>query len=213
MIVSMVSMKGGVGKSTIAVSLAAQWHKEGLKVLVIDADPQGTVAQWGAVARSAGHDGPEVITLTGANLRRELTRRAKGIEAVVIDTPPRLATEARSAALVSNLVLVPLGAGPADLWSAKETLTMVAEARALRPDLAAGLVLVRIDPRTALGRASVEAAGKLGLPLLGQIGNRVAFGEAMASGLGVADYAPRSPAAVEIEALARAVEQVARRAS
>lgn len=206
-IVSLVSLKGGVGKSTLAVNLAAQWHRDGNRVLLVDADSQGTASQWRAVGKTAGHDGPEAVALTGARLRAELGRRTDGIDHVVIDTPPRLTGEARAAILVSHMVLVPLGPGPADLWSARETLAMVADARKLRPDLVAGLVLVRLDTRTALGRASVEATSKLGLPLLGQLGSRVAYPEALAAGLGVTDYAPRSPAASEIEALARAVEQ------
>lgn len=203
--VAVASLKGGVGKSTLALNLASCLHVAGHKVLVVDADSQGTCRAWAAVAASAGHDGPPVVALDGAALRRDLGRVAAGFDVVVLDAPPRLGPEARAAMLAADLVLVPTTPGAADVWALRETLAVLEDARTMRPELAAAVVLNRAD-RTTLAKLSHDAAASLGVPLLpATLAARVAFGEATLAGKGVVTYAPGSLAAREVEAFTAAV--------
>jgi chromosome partitioning protein len=200
--ISVAALKGGVGKSTLSINLATYLHSCHHRVLLVDGDSQGTCRGWSEIAASAERDVPPVVSM-GAEMRRNLARVADGFGAVVVDTPPRLGAEQRAAMLVSDLVLIPVTPGPADVWALQETLALLDEARALRPEIKAAIVLNRVSARTSLAAVTREAIEQSGVPLLHPaIGNRVAFAEAIASGQGVTTYAAESPAAAEIATLA-----------
>lgn len=203
-VVAVSGLKGGVGKSTVALTLATTLHAAGRRVLIVDADPQGTARAWAARAAELGHEGPAVASVDGRQLRRDLPRLAAGAELVVIDTPPRLGADARAAMLASDLVLLPTTPGAADLWALQETLTVLAEAQSVG-DFKSAVVLNRVD-RTNLAAGAEQAVRDLGVAVLGaQLGARVAYGEAILAGLGVVQHAPGSTAADEAKALSRAV--------
>lgn len=204
-VIAVAALKGGVGKSTVALTVATTLHTAGHSVLVADCDPQGTCRAWAARAAEAGHEGPAVVALDGRQLRRDLERVASAVDVVLVDTPPRLGADARAAMLAADLVLLPTTPGAADLWALQETIAVLAEVRAMRDDLRAAVVLNRTD-RTTLARLAREAAGELEVPTLeATLGARVAFGEAVLAGLGVVQHAPESVAADEARALTAAV--------
>jgi chromosome partitioning protein len=199
------SLKGGVGKSTLSANLASALYRAGHKTLGVDADSQGTFRTWAQVAARAGLEGPPVVALEGAALRRDLPKVSEGFAAVVIDAPPRLGLEAKAAMLAADLVLMPCTPGAGDVWALRQTLDAFAEAQALRPELR-GVVVLNRDGRSNLTRMTTKALEGSGVRLLEvTIGDRVAFGEAMAAGQGAIDYAPSSDAAREARRLAKAV--------
>jgi len=204
LVIGVASLKGGAGKSTIAVNLAAYLHSSGHKTLLVDGDSQGTCRGWATIAAAGDRDTPPVVSM-GAEMRRDLAKVSSGFDAVVVDSPPRLSAEQRAAMLVSDIVLMPVTPGPADIWALRETLALFDDVRDLRPEIKAAIVLNRVSPRTALAGVTREAIADSGVPTLeATLGNRVAFGEAMAAGQGVTSYAPSSPAASEVEALTAA---------
>lgn len=204
-VIAFSSLKGGVGKSTLSLNVAACLHRAGHRTLIVDADPQGTCAAWSSRAAELEHDGPPVVAMTGASLRRDLAKVAEGFDVVVLDSPPRMSLEARAAMLAADLVVVPVTPGAADMWAARETVAVLEDARGLRPELRAAVVLNRAD-RTALSRMAGKATEQLGLlPLDVTVAQRVAFGEATLAGQGVVDYAPSSDAAREIRRLTRSI--------
>lgn len=204
LVLAVANLKGGVGKSTVALNLAATLHHAKHRVLLVDTDQQGTCRSWAAVASEAERDGPPVVAVDGRSLRRDLDRVSERFEVVVLDTSPRLGAEVRAAMIVADLVLLPVVPGAADVWALRETLAVMEEARGLRPELRAGVVLNRAS-RTTLTGVTRTALEELEVPVLGALGDRVAFGEAIAQGLGVVTYAPASKAAGEVEELMRAV--------
>ena len=211
--IAVSSLKGGVGKSTIALNLATCLHRAGHRAILIDTDPQGTCRMWAAKAAEVEHDGPPVVAMDGKTLRRDLERVSKGFDVAVIDCPPRLGGEARAAMLASDLVVMPVIPGAADVWALQETIGVFDQAKQMRDELRAVVVLNRAD-RTTLAKLALSALKDLDVEILGAtLKSRVAYGEATLAGLGVVDYAPESDAAIEVRRFAKAVLAAVRKAA
>ena len=200
--ISICGLKGGAGKTNLAVNLADLLHHEGKRVLLVDADPQATAKIWADIAAEVEHDSATVTLCHGASMRRTVSRLAEGFDMVIIDTPPRLEVETRSAMRLATLVLLPISPGHQDAWALAGTLEQLAEVLGDKPDIAARIVLNRHDARTTLAAKMREAAEQTDVSVLKTaLGNRVAYPEALGAGMGVATYAPRSEAADELRAL------------
>ena len=206
--IAVANLKCGTGKSTLAMNLATTLHRAGHKTLLVDADSQATCRHWHARATEAGKEVPAVVAIDGKSIRAALPQVSAGFDVVIIDTPARLGLEARAAMLVADIVLLPVIPGQGDLWALGETLGVLEDARSLRPELRAGIVLNKAD-RTVLSRRAGEALAGLAVPVLATVHARVVFGEATANGTGVVDEAPGSPAADEIESLAASLIEAA----
>ena len=204
MIISFLNQKGGVGKTTLAVHTAAGLALEGLDVILVDADPQGSALDWLAARRR-----PPLFSVVGMPrpvLHRQVPRLAAGVDAVVIDGPPSLANIARSAMVASDLVVIPVQPSPYDVWAAGDLVELVAEARIDRDQLDARFVVSRRIANTVIGRDVTEALGEWPVPVLEtHITQRVAFAESAATGLAVMESAPGSAAAAEARSLATEV--------
>lgn len=203
MIVALTGQKGGVGKSTVAVNLAAEAIERGLSVLLVDADPQATARTWGALAAQRGGTLPVIVAM-GADMHRpdQLPQLAPRFDLVVIDCPARSDDVQRSALMVAHLALMPCGPSSFDAWALAASLATVREARTLRPELDAAVVVTRKQKGTALGEGAREVLAQGGLPLLAtELHYRVAYQEAAATGQAPSVYAPRSEAARETRAL------------
>ena len=159
MIVALLNQKGGVGKTTLALHLAGSWARRGKRIILIDADPQGSALDWSQQRAKEGL--PRlfgVIGLSRDTLHREAPEIAKDVDHVVIDGPPRVAALLRSALLASDLVLVPAQPSPFDGWASGEMLKLIDEARIFRPDLVARFVLNRCPARTIIARETSPGA-------------------------------------------------------
>lgn len=201
--IAVVSQKGGVGKTTLTLNLAAALHAGGSRVLVVDADPQGTAQVWSDIAQESGVDAPTVVATTGPSMRQVLSSMGDSFDVIVIDTPPRMNAEAKAAMLQAHVVLVPLAPGPENVWSLAQTASAIEEVQLYRPDLLVRAVLNKMDKRTALSASLRDDLGATSLQAFDNtLTARVAFPEATATGQGAVSYAPRSPAAREVAALA-----------
>lgn len=199
------SLKGGVGKSTIALSVGTCLHSCGVRAILVDTDPQGTCRTFAARAADEEKGGPPVVALDARALRRDLQRVAQSYDVAIVDCPPRMGAETRAAMLAADLVLCPTVPGAADVWALQETLDVLEEARAVKGELEAVIVLNKAK-RTTLTQLTTRALGELGARVLDEsLHDRVAFGEAMLAGLGVVEYEPEGQAAVEVRRLTRAV--------
>ncbi|MBL8579752.1 MULTISPECIES: ParA family partition ATPase [Hyphomicrobiales] len=211
MIVALLNQKGGVGKTTLTLHVAGEWASKGRRVLLIDADPQGSALDWSQQRAREGL--PRlfgVIGLARDTLHSEAPELARDADHVVIDGPPRVASLMRSALLAADLVLIPVQPSPFDGWASAEMLSLLGEARIYRPQLAARFVLNRCGARTVIARETAETLADHDPPVLtSTVGQRVTFADAARSGRLVSEINERSPAAREITALCTEVGRIA----
>ncbi len=213
------SLKGGVGKTTVAVNLACALASTVSRVVVVDLDAQSTATEW----LEAGH-----LPIAGQGLPLENTRGIRRwveneqgvirlVEQVlnvdadieIIDLPPHLSAIAAAALTLADLVVIPCGASVADLSATAKTLDLVKRARAIRGgDPPVILVPSRVDWRTSAGRAIAGALAEFGELVGPGIGQRIAFADSLGVGEWVGQYAPGSAAHSEIEVLADFVKHV-----
>ena len=200
--IGLIQVKGGAGRSTLATNLAGELSKKGPTVL-IDADiPQGTSASWFAVRRDAGRAGN--LTTDVARDHRELIAKVAKHQAsdyIVLDGPPRLAEMTRAILMLADKCLLPVGASLAEVWATSDVLAIIEEARRVR-EIDARIVWTRHRPHTNLARdLAAQAKAELGLPIVATtLGLRVAYPEALGTGLTVAEVGDTA-AAAEIHAL------------
>ncbi|MBV5262910.1 ParA family partition ATPase [Pinisolibacter aquiterrae] len=204
MIVAFLNQKGGVGKTTLALHLAGAWARQGRRVTLIDADPQGSSLDWSEQRVREGL--PRLFGVVGLardTLHREAPELARAVDHVVIDGPPRVAGLMRSALLAADLVVIPATPSPFDGWASAEMLKLVEEARVFRSELRTRFLLNRCGARTIIARETAETLADHDPPRLAtRIGQRVAYADAAQSGRLVFEIDEAGPAAREIAALA-----------
>ncbi len=201
-VITIAQQKGGTGKTTIAANLGVVLAAAGRKVALLDADSQATLTRW-ARLRPASATRLHAADVAVWRLAGEIDRLRRDHDVIVIDSPPRIDTDARVAIRAADIVLVPVQPSPPDLWAADGTMALAAAERR-----GARIVLNRV-PTAARLRAAVEAEIELRkLPrLAATLGNRTGFALAFAEGLGVTEHAPRSAAAAEMTALVNEVQE------
>ena len=200
-VITVAQRTGGTGKTTLAANLAAALAAT-KKVALLDTDPQGSLTRWHELRLKHPNAAPiSFANPAGWRLSLELDRLKRDHDVIVIDSPPQIDTDARLAVRGATLVLIPVQPSPPDVWAAEGTLKLASDERRK-----AAIVLNRVPSASRQKDTVIAGLTERNLPLLqATIGNRTAFVDAFAAGLGVTESAPRSSAAQEVRALMREI--------
>ncbi len=200
MIYAVVNTKGGVGKTTTAVHLATMLCSLG-STLLIDGDPQGSAASWAVWRRDTSYSpSPTTVCLAGKAIYNEGQPLVGSFQNVVIDAGGRDSVGLRSALLLAQMAIVPVGASNLDAAAMTDLLTIVDLARDFNPDLDVRVLLTRIDPRTKDASEMLDFLSEQKLKVLPtKVCERVAFRRAIGEGATVHELGKDSLAITEIE--------------
>ena len=193
---AIVSQKGGSGKTTLAIHLAAAAVKAGYVTCLIDTDPQATAAAWGDWR---GQGDPEVITTPPARLARTIEDAGRaGAQVVVVDTPPNADVAAREAVKAADIILIPCRPRGFDLHAIETTAGL-----AIGSGKPAFVILNAGPPNapTLFAEASsvVRGYGLDVAPIM--IADRAAFHHSTTEGKTALETVPDGKAAEEINAI------------
>ncbi len=193
------------------MNLAAALGHTGRKVLVLDADPQGSAIRWA----QQRHDPapfpvvPAKITSVASFVAAVEAAANSGVDTVVVDLPPSLSKPSLVVSLAADLIVIPITASPLDLWAAKAAIETVMDARNLRNGELPLLTVLpsRIDDRTSRGRKLAPGLKAMGFVVGPTLRERIVFRDAADRGHTVADLEERSPARREFANLELHVTQ------
>lgn len=198
-IITIAQHKGGAGKTTLTTQLATAISAEGHKILVIDADPQGSTTAWYKIrAASLGRKNKiDLNTTLGWKLLRDMPQFIKDYDYILIDTPPHAESEASTAVRLAHLVLMPVQPSPLDVWACAPTIKLILSEK--KPVM---LVLNRVPASSKLNHAIMDKLSDMKIKVASQtLGNRVIYASSIMAGLGVIESDPRSVASQEILSL------------
>lgn len=191
-VITVSNQKGGTGKTTIVMNVAAGLAKLGYRALVGDADRQGTALQWASAAPEGKRFPVEVgdWTEAGSQLHLKVAEIAERYDFILIDCPPAVDCEVpRLAMMVSDLALVPIGASPPDVWATQGLVDLIeTKVRPRNPDLKILVAVNRLPGEASIGKACAHVIGTFDLPVARvPIRNLVVFSEAQAGGCWIGD--------------------------
>ena len=195
-VIAVINQKGGAGKTTLAMNVAAGLTRRGSTV-VIDLDPQCSALQWASMGTAPF---PATIKqIIGSWDARTLHQNYRAYQHMVLDCPPSLESHASLQALrTCDIALIPVLPSPVDLWASMKLPQEIEEAREINPNIRAYLVLNQLEPRSALSSAMRDALTEFGVPALNaNIRRRAAYRNAALEGRSVYQMGGRGTAAVE----------------
>jgi chromosome partitioning protein len=212
LVIALVNLKGGCGKSTIAVNLACELASGGDSVLLLDNDAQGTASHW----LRHGHlpIRGEFLPLENNDDGERMARSvaARGERFIVLDAPAHVNAATLAAGRIADLVLIPVTASGVDLVATEAAVELIRQARVARRTGAPKCLIVpsKIDRRTDAGRQIDEQLRGFGENVGPAVHQRTAFVEAFGAGRWIGDFLPHSPAHFDIASLAVAVKRTLR---
>jgi chromosome partitioning protein len=208
-IIAGLNLKGGCGKTSLIMNLGGILHKQNHSPIVIDLDPQKSATRWAMQGEGRLSFPVHNLCLKKGikNFKSSLEKLCKETNAktVLIDCPPELDDPALIAALLADLVLIPITPSPLDIWAGENAITTVQEAREERGGKAPKVMLVptKLIPNTVLAKEIHMTLKELGEPIAPPIYQRVAIVETAIAGTTIDQYAPRSASYKEFHALTK----------
>ncbi|MEN6082873.1 AAA family ATPase [Chromobacterium piscinae] len=202
--IATLSQKGGSGKSTLAVHLGVAADEDGCKVIILDRDDaQASSSRW-AERRVA--EAPVVLKTPPSQLQAALKAgSAQGFGLAIIDGPPHSSPDAAAIARIADIILIPVRPTAFDMAAVGNAVKIVAAAG--KQPL---FVLSACPPRVPEVSDARQALADFGDVAPVEIGERIAFSRAIATGRSVTEFDPRGKAAAEIRALWQWLKEKAR---
>ncbi len=193
MILTVGGIKGGSGKTTLAINIAVARSLKKERVLLVDADDQKSTLLWSEQRSSLKFKTKiTVIQLSGSSILPQIDEMSKDYDQVVIDVGGRDTASQRAALLVCDTFLTPFRPRSLDIWTLDKLNLLLEEARSLRPNLKAFSVLNQADPRGSDNKESRKILKEIpSLETLScSICQRKVFSNSITEGLGVLEFEP-----------------------
>jgi len=212
-VITVCNQKGGSGKTTVSMQLAGSLAHRGFKVLVVDADPQGTATRWAASAEDETPFPASVVGLSAASTKvhREVKKFVDDYDFIIIDCPPAADSPVpQSALLIADVALVPVIPSPLDLWASVGIRKVIEGVMSINETLQARLVVNQCQPHTNLAKEVMEVLPEFGIqPSKTQLHQRTVYRQSAVFGQTVHDFGkPAAPAIAEIQALTDEVLEI-----
>ena len=203
-VITIAQQKGGTGKTTLAVHLALAFIKyHNLKVAIIDTDPQGSLGQWFMIRteKKVSNDNLTFKTASLWGAQYESKTLKKDHDIVIIDTPPKIESDARPSIESADLVLIPVAASHVDFWATGAIVEIAKKANKK--------ILIQINrssQRSKLIIKTNEFIKSLNLSATKTIiGNRQIFAASMGEGKTAVEKQKKSNAVEEIKQLSEQI--------
>lgn len=192
--ISLVSQKGGAGKSTLAANLAAYAVSQGVKTAIVDVDPQASLSAWHSLRLN--HYNDITLVISHAPLLSDQIKQLKqnNYDLCIVDTSPHNSTAAATAIRESDLTIIPVRPSAFDLFAVQATFDLLG-------DRAGGVVINAVPSGTLVEDPAVDFVKQSGVRILAVIAQRIAYQHATNAGQGVTEYEPKGKAAAEINEL------------
>ena len=189
MIISVTSLKGGTGKSTLSQNLAVCFSHMNYKVCIIDTDENSSSVHWSGLRP----DNFPKITVVGLNqakaLRNNINSIHKDYDVIIIDGTPALTELASTIMLIGDIVLIPVKPGVMDVWATEKLLEHYENTKLFKNNSQAYFVLNQVNPITKITKEVEEALDEFDLTVLNsKLHNRIAYSECIKGGIGVYEY-------------------------
>lgn len=206
-IIAVLNEKGGTGKSTVSTNLATALHRAGHKVVLVDADPQGTARDWRS-ASPEGIDLPPVIALDRPQMLIAALPTLAGNDYLVIDAPAKANDMAAALVRVANVALIVIQPSGADIWASAATVKLIKSKVDVGGQIDAAFLVNRVSGNTKLSKEMLQGDwNEYGIDQLDTtLANRVAFAQALTDGVSVFDLAD-GQAKAEIDLLIQELEK------
>lgn len=203
-VIAWMAEKGGVGKTTNVINVGSQLQKEGLNVLLVDADPNKSASSWSV---HAGENAPAVVSVQ-ANLKTDVTKLRQMFDYILIDCEGGLGKTTLDAMKIADAVIVPYQPSPLDVWGNDSLIELIKA----RQDVTDGkpyaaLVVNAADKRTNISKRIQETLNEYDIPLLSTKTSRlVDYIETLIDGRSVVELGDDNQAAFEIRKLTKEIK-------
>jgi len=203
-VITICQQKGGTGKTTLAVHLALAFAKlHNLKIAIIDTDPQGSLGKW-FVVRSEKKVSNENLTFKTASLwgaQYESKTLKKDHDIVIIDTPPKIESDARPSIEAADLVLIPMTPSHVDFWATEAIIDIAKKA-----EKKIFIQINRANERSKLVKKTYEYINSINVKSTNTlIGHRQIYASSMGEGKTAVEKQRKSNAVEEIKKLSEQI--------
>jgi chromosome partitioning protein len=196
-VIAVANQKGGVGKTTLAMNMAAGLTRRG-SCIVVDADPQRSATMWIELSDSL-REFPAKVVPAEDGIKKQIIQLQTEFDYIVIDCPPEIKSDSTMSAIeISQVLLIPLLPSPMDLWASSRIEELIKRVQRVNPTISAFVVLNQIEPRSAMSRGMGEALQEIDIPVLRhRLGRRASYRTAALEGCSVYDLGYRGQVASE----------------
>lgn len=204
-IIALLNEKGGSGKSTLSINLACALHRSGRRVVLVDADTQGTARDW----RNASPEGADLPAVVALDRPEGLVSSIGAIAAdvIIIDTPAKAERMTSNVIRIAHVAIIPVQPSAADVWASAATVKLINAKRDLGGQIEAAFVSTRIQANAKMSKDMMSGEwNEYGIQQMqNAVSNRVAFAQALSSGVSIYDTTD-SAAKAEIDFILQELE-------